>query len=81
MIAGDSTPYGPNRVEVAGVVVVVEVAGVVVDVVADAIAGVLISTRVMQLVTREIRRCRAIGTMNGLFRWRPHDLCNQLASP
>jgi hypothetical protein len=105
MIAGDSTPFGPNRVEVVGVVVevpgvevvgvVVEVPGIVevevvggvvvvvveVGVVADAIVGVLRSTRVTQLATRELRRRRVTGATIVLFTWRPHDLCNQMVSP
>jgi len=93
MIAGDSTPFGPNRVEVVGVVVevpgIVEVevvGGVVVvvvevGVVAAAIVGVLRSTRVTQLATRELRRRRVTGATIVLFTWRPHDLCNQMVSP
>jgi hypothetical protein len=67
IIAEDSTPLGPSRVEVAWVVVVV-----VEDVAADVNVGVFKRRRVVQPAMTMMRRGHTICEMTALFMGRPH---------
>jgi hypothetical protein len=66
IIAEDSTPLGPSRVEVAWVVVVEDVA-------ADVNVGVFKRRRVVQPAMTMMRRGHTIGEMTALFMGRPHN--------